>query len=119
MSDSPQSSLVLYQTEDGQTRIECLFEEGTIWLPQLLIAELYQVTVPTVNERLKGIYEDRELDTGATIRKFRIVQTEGNRQVGRLVEHYGLEAIFSTPENRVFKNFRGEPIEGQDFSTMD
>lgn len=91
----PQSSLVLYQTEDGQTRIECRFEEGTIWLPQRLIAELYQVTVPTVNEHIRGIYEDQELHAGATIRKFRIVQIEGSRQVGRLVDHYRLEAILA------------------------
>ncbi|MCP5522698.1 MAG: hypothetical protein H7A46_14240 [Verrucomicrobiales bacterium] len=90
---APRSEIVLYQTEDGRTRVECRFEEGTIWLPQRQIAGLFQVTVPTVNEHLKGIYEDGELEREATIRRFRIVQMEGNRQVGRLVEHYRLEAI--------------------------
>lgn len=116
-SNQPQSSLVLYRTEDGQTRIECRFEEGTIWLPQRLIAELYQVTVPTVNEHIKGIYEDRELEAGATIRKFRIVQTEGNRVVGRLVDHYGLEAILAvgyrvrSPRGTLFRQWATARLE--------
>jgi hypothetical protein len=70
---------VLYQTEDGQTRIEVRLSHETIWLPQRLIAELFQVSVPTVNEHLRSIYEDAELDPTATIRKFRIVQIEGSR----------------------------------------
>jgi hypothetical protein len=64
-------------------------------LPQRQIAELFQVTVPTVNEHLKGIYEEGELAPEATIRKFRIVQTEGTRQVERFVDHYRLEAILA------------------------
>ena len=86
---------ILYQTEDGQTRIEVRLSLETIWLPQRLIADLFQVSVPTVNEHLKGIFEDRELDPAATIRKFRIVQTEGNREVTRNVDHYNLDAILA------------------------
>ncbi|MBS0181696.1 MAG: hypothetical protein JSS39_04790 [Nitrospira sp.] len=78
----PQSSIILYQTEDGSTRIQCRFEDDTIWLTQAQIAELFQVTVPTVNEHLKGIYAEDELAAEATIRKFRIVRSEGARQVG-------------------------------------
>ena len=74
----PRSEIILYQTEDGRTRIQCRFENETLWLTQALIAELFQVTVPTVNEHLKGIYAEGELAGGATIRKFRIVRTEGN-----------------------------------------
>ena len=55
-SPAPQSSLILYRTEDGQTRIECRFEEETLWLPQSLIAELYQKDVRTINEHLTNIY---------------------------------------------------------------
>jgi hypothetical protein len=97
MSDQapPQSSLVLYQTEDGQTRVQCRFEDKTIWMPQRLIADLFQVTVPTVNEHLAGIYAEGELQPAATIRKFRIVQTEGSREVSRNVDHYNLEAILA------------------------
>jgi len=91
----PQSEIILYQTEDGGTRIQCRFENETLWLPQVLIAELFQVAVPTVNEHLKGIYDEGELSAGATIRKFRIVRLEGNRQVTREIEHYNLPAILA------------------------
>ena len=80
-SDTPQSSIVLYRTEDGRTRIQCRFEDETIWLTQAQIAELFQVSVPTVNEHLKGIFADGELEHGPTIRKFRIVRLEGSRTV--------------------------------------
>jgi hypothetical protein len=91
----PQSSIVLYQTEDGRTRVQCRFEDETIWLTQAQIGELFQVTVPTVNEHLKGIFAEGELDYPATIRKFRIVRLEGSRRVEREIEHYRLEAILA------------------------
>lgn len=92
---APGGELILYQTPDGRTRVECRFDDNTIWLSQALIAELFQVTVPTVNEHLKGIYADGELPSEATIRKFRIVRREGTRQVARDIEHYSLEAILA------------------------
>jgi hypothetical protein len=91
----PQSEFILYQTEDGRTRIQCRFENETLWLTQALISELFQVTVPTVNEHLKGIYAEGELAAGATIRKFRIVRIEGKREVAREIEHYNLDAILA------------------------
>jgi hypothetical protein len=87
--------IVIYQSDDGRLRIDCRFQDGAIWLPQKLIAELFRVSVPTVNEHLKSIYQEGELTPSSTIRKFRIVQTEGNRQVERLVDHYRLEAILA------------------------
>jgi hypothetical protein len=95
MSDTPQSSVLLYQTEDGRTRIQCRFENETIWLTQKLIAELFQVSLKTANEHLINIYDDGELDAGATIRKFRIVQIEGQRRVARDVDYYNLDAILA------------------------
>jgi len=79
MSDEPlpQSEIILYQTEDGRTRVQCRFENETLWLTQALIAELFQVTVPTVNEHLKSVFAEGELTAAATIRKFRIVRLEG------------------------------------------
>ena len=91
----PESSIVLYRTDDGQTRIECRFGNESIWLTQALMAKLFQLTVPTVNEHLKGIYADGELEQEATVRKFRIVRTEGSRQVARQIEHYSLPVILS------------------------
>ena len=87
------SELVLYQTKDGRTKIQCRFEDESIWLTQRLIGELFAVSVPTVNEHIAGICSDGELAEEATVRKFRIVRTEGNRSVSRDVEHYNLAMI--------------------------
>jgi len=92
---TPQSAIVLYQTEDGRTRIECRFENETIWLTQALIAELFLKDVRTINEHLVNIYDEGELDREATIRKFRIVRMEGAREVAREIEHYSLAAILA------------------------
>lgn len=91
----PGGEIVLYQTEDGRTRVECRFQEETIWLTQALIAELFQKDVRTINEHLQNIYEEAELDPAATIRKFRIVRREGKREVAREIEHYSLDAILA------------------------
>ncbi len=71
---SPIGKFILYQTEDGQTRIECRFEAETLWLSQALMAELFNRDTRTINEHLKSIYDEGELVPGATIRKFRIVR---------------------------------------------
>jgi hypothetical protein len=92
---SPPSDLILYQTEDGKTRIQCRFEDESIWLTQAQIAELYQKDVKTINEHLLNIYEDKELDEDSTIRKFRIVRLEGKREVTREISHYSLQAILA------------------------
>jgi len=91
----PPSSIVLYQTEDGQTRIECRFADETIWLTQALLADLYQKDVRTISEHLQNVYDEGELTREATLRKFRIVRQEGSRQVTREVEHYALPAILA------------------------
>ncbi|HEY3379010.1 MAG TPA: virulence RhuM family protein [Armatimonadota bacterium] len=91
----PHSSIILYQTEDGRTRIECRFEEETLWLTQALMAELFQTSVPNINLHLKAIYADGELTEAATIKFYLIVQTEGARQISREVLHYNLSAILA------------------------
>lgn len=97
MSDAPlpNSEIILYQTEDGRTRIQCRFENETIWLTQALIAELFDKDVRTINEHLVNIFDEGELPREATIRKFRIVRTEGKREVAREIEHYNLDAIIA------------------------
>jgi len=92
---SPPGEIILYQTEDGQTRVECRFSQETLWLSQALIAELFQKDVRTINEHLQNIYSEGELNPGSTIRKFRIVRREGNRDVSREVDHYNLDAILA------------------------
>ncbi|MDE3210011.1 MAG: virulence RhuM family protein [Pseudomonadota bacterium] len=91
----PTGEFLLYQSEDGRTRIECRFEERTLWLSQAQLAELFQVSVPTINEHLKGIYAEGELLPERTLRSFRIVRREGSRQVARNIDHYQLEAILA------------------------
>jgi hypothetical protein len=89
------SEFLLYQTEDGQTRIEVRLQDETVWLTQKLMADLFQITVPTINEHIKKIFDERELISDATIRKFRIVQKEGQRNVTRTVDYYNLDMIIS------------------------
>jgi hypothetical protein len=92
---APQSSIILYQTEDGRTRVQCRFEDETVWLTQALMADLFQIGVNTVNHHLKEIYADGELPREATIRKYRIVRLEGGREVSREIEHYSLPVILA------------------------
>ena len=93
--NAPAGEFILFQSADGQTRVECRFESDTLWLTQALIAELYKKNVRTINEHLKNIYAEGELDQFSTIRKFRIVRNEAGRQVGRDLDHYNLEAILA------------------------
>jgi len=89
------SEIVLYQTEDGRTRIECRFERENVWLTQALIAELFQTTPQNITLHLKSIYEDGELREEATCKDYLQVQSEGGRQVKRRLRHYNLEAILA------------------------
>jgi len=91
----PPGELILYQGKGLQEPIQVRLAGETVWLSQKLIAELYGVSVSTINEHITHIFEDEELRPEATIRKFRIVQTEGTRQVGRLVDHYHLDMILA------------------------
>lgn len=80
---------------DDPSSIEMRYENENIWLTQKMMATLYDVDVRTINEHIKKVYADGELVEGATIRKFRIVQTEGTRQVNREVTHYNLQMIIA------------------------
>ena len=80
---------------DQQGSIEMRYEDENIWLTQKMMATLYDVDVRTINEHIKKIYSDSELEEDATIRNFRIVQTEGSRQVTRDIKHYNLQMIIA------------------------
>ena len=80
---------------DQQDSIEMRYEDENIWLTQKMMATLYDVDVRTINEHIKKIYSDSELEEDATIRNFRIVQTEGSRQVTRDTKHYSLQMIIA------------------------
>lgn len=97
MSDEgyKRSDFLLYTSPDGAVRVEVFFEDETVWLTQKRMAELFGVDVRTINDHLGNIYEIDELDTKRTIRKNRIVQREGEREVEREVNFYNLDAIIS------------------------
>ena len=80
---------------DQQDSIEMRYEDENIWLTQKMLATLYDVGLPTINEHIKKIYADSELEEAATIRNFRIVQSEGSRQVTRDTKHYNLQMIIA------------------------
>lgn len=82
-------------TGDCEQSVEMRYEDENIWLTQKMMAELYDVDIRTINEHIKKIYDDSELEESSTIRKFRIVQNEGNRQVSRDVMHYNLQMIIA------------------------
>jgi hypothetical protein len=92
---TPQSCLIFYQTEDGRTRIQCRFENDTLWLTQAQIAELFQTTPQNVTLHLKAIYAEGELAEAATCKDYLQVRSEGRREVSRNLRHYRLEVILA------------------------
>lgn len=89
------NDLLLYTTPDGGVRVDVIYEGETFWLSQKKMGELFGVDVRTVSEHLQNIYKTGELQEEATIRKFRIVQTEGTREVNREIDFYNLDAIIA------------------------
>ena len=89
------SNIILYTTDSGTVGVQVRYEDGTFWLTQKRMAELFGVDVRTVNYHLKEVFRSGELPEGATIRKIRIVQQEGRREVAREVEFYHLKAILA------------------------
>ncbi len=94
-SDTARGELVLYETEDGRTRVECRFADETLWLSQALMAELFQTTPQNVTQHLKQLYQEGEIDEEATCKEYLQVRREGAREVRRLVKHYSLDAILA------------------------
>ena len=85
----------MFTSQAGEDGIDVRVEDENVWLTQKLIAKLFGVEVNTINYHLKEIFNTGELQAEATIRKFRIVQTEGTREVSREVEHYNLQGIIA------------------------
>ena len=94
---SSAAEYLTYIATVGETEesVEMRYEDENIWLTQKMMATLYDVDVRTINDHIKKILDDCELDEKSTIRKFRIVQTEGNRQVSRDIKHYNLKMIIA------------------------
>jgi prophage maintenance system killer protein len=90
-----ENAIEIYQSADNQTQIEVRFESESVWLTQAQIVNLFESSKANVSEHIKHIFEKREMDRTATVRKFRTVQTEGQRHVERETEHYNLDLIIS------------------------
>ena len=90
-----QGEIIIYQTNDGKNKIDVKLEGETVWLAQAQLVELYQSSKSNVSEHIKHIYEEGELEKSSTVRNFRTVQKEGNREVSRDVEYYNLDMIIS------------------------
>ncbi len=89
------SSIIMYTTEDGLTKIETTFDEDTVWLSLEQMAELFQRDKSTISRHIKNIFEEGELTQAATVAKFATVQTEGTRTVERNIDYYNLDVIIS------------------------
>lgn len=89
------SEILIYQNQEGSIKVEVRLEEETVWLTQAQLCELFQKSKATISEHIKNIFEEGELESLSTVRKFRTVQMEGSRSVEREVEHYSLDVIIS------------------------
>lgn len=90
-----QGDIVIYRTEEGNTKIDVRFVDETVWLSQQQMAELFQSSRTNIVEHIQHIYEEGELDEASTCRNFRQVRTEGTRKVTREIPHYNLDMIIS------------------------
>ena len=112
MSNSPNpepvtsSQVLFYKSEDGKSRIEVRLDDGTVWLTQARIAELYQTSIPNINIHIRNIFNDEECIPASTIKEYLIVRTEGSRKVERSIEYYNFDMILAigyrvhSPHNR-------------------
>ncbi|OBW94941.1 RhuM family protein [Gallibacterium salpingitidis] len=89
------SGIQIYTSQDGQVSLQVSFEQETVWLSQSQMAELFGKNVRTINDHIENVFKEKELEQNSTIRNFRIVRKEGNRQVSRNIEHYNLDVIIS------------------------
>lgn len=95
MSEGLNANFLLYNTEDGKTKVQVLIDGETCWMSQKLMAELFETSVPNINQHVNNIIEEGELDKEATIKDYLIVQKEGTREVSRKVTHYRLEMVLA------------------------
>ena len=95
MIEKTLGEIIVYQSDDGLTRVDVRFEGDTVWLTQAQLIDLYHSSKSNISEHIKHIFEDGELSEAATVRNFRTVQKEGNRQVTRDIIHYNLDMIIA------------------------
>ena len=95
MMTQDSGNVIVYVDNNGKPQVDVRFQDETVWLTQAQLAELYQSSKANVSEHIKNIFDEGELDSAATVRKFRTVRNEGDRQVERELEYYNLDMIIS------------------------
>ena len=103
------NNIIIYQLDDGKTKIDVKLEDETVWLSQQQMAELYDTTKQNISSHIKNIFDEEELDENSTVKEFLTVQKEGNRNVERKVKYYNLDMIISLGyriKSKVATNFR-------------
>lgn len=109
MIDSEKGDIIIYQTDDGLTKIDVKIEDETVWLSQQQMAELYDTTKQNISLHIKNIFDENELNENSTVKEFLTVQKEGNRNVERNVKFYNLDMIISLGyriKSKIATNFR-------------
>ena len=103
------NNIIIYQLEDGKTKIDVKLEDETVWLSQQQMADLYDTTKQNISSHIKNIFDEEELSENSTVKEFLTVQKEGNRNVERKVKYYNLDMIISLGyriKSKVATNFR-------------
>ncbi len=103
------NNIIIYQSEDGETKIDVKLENETVWLSQQQMAELYKTTKQNISLHIKNIFNEQELDENSTVKEFLTVQSEGSRNVERKVKYYNLDMIISLGyriKSKIATNFR-------------
>ena len=118
-SDSPNGEMVVYVGDDGKPQIQARLQDENMWLTQVQLAQVFQTTRQNIGQHIKNIYEEKELNPSATIKKFFIVQTEGDREVSRNIEQQHLEESKAVRKKAEVKNVRPERKVKADLEALD
>ena len=117
--NNPNSEMVVYVGDDGKPQIQARLQAENMWLTQVQLAQVFQTTRQNIGQHIKNIYEEKELDPSATIKKFFIVQTEGDREVSRNIEQQHLEESKAVRKKAEVKNVRPERKVKADLEALD
>lgn len=95
MTENERGELIVYQSQDGEIKLDVRLQDETVWLTQPMMAELFQTSIPNISMHIRNVYDDGELFQEATVKKFLTVRQEGSRQVQRNLDFYNLDMIIS------------------------
>ena len=117
--NNPNSEMVVYVGDDGKPQIQARLKDENMWLTQVQLDQVFQTTRQNIGQHIKNIYEEKELDPSVTIKKFFIVQTEGDREVSRNIEQQHLEESKAVRKKAEVKNVRPESKVNADLEALD